>query len=156
MQQEALLDPAGVGSDRVATLALQGIYAVDFDDAERMLRRTISTGSARSKRVALWYLILTLRHQGRLAEALVTARQYRRESASLNARGPLTPRDAVYTQAVGEAQVLYEMGRYREAAALFDSTARWEAPDEQASQLSRSRAWGIRLASRRVRTACCC
>jgi DNA-binding SARP family transcriptional activator len=143
LQHEAVLDPTGLGSDRVATLALQAIYAVDFDDAERLLRRTIATGSAPSRRTALWYLVLTLRHEGRLAEALEAAKQYRQESASLNARAPNTPRDAMYTQAVAEAQVLFEMRRFREAAALFDSIARWEAADEQPSQLARSRAWGM-------------
>ena len=39
--------------------------------------------------------------------------------------------------------MLFEMGRYREAAALFDSTSRWEAPNENESQLGRSRAWSM-------------
>ena len=143
LQREAVLDPTGVGSDRVAMLTLQAIYAVDFDDAERLLRQTIATGSAPSRRTALWYLVLTLRHQGRLAEALELAKQYRKESAPLSPRGRNTPRDAMYTQAVAEAQVMFEMRRFREAAALFDSIARWEAPDEEPSQLGRSRAWSM-------------
>jgi DNA-binding SARP family transcriptional activator len=143
LQREAALDPTGLGSDRQATRAIQYLYTGEFDAAERLLRDGIATGSAATKREALWYLVLSNRYEGRLNDALAIAREYRKEMAPLNTRGPNTPRNATFSQSIAVAQVLFEMGRFREAAALFDSVSRWEPPDESPSLLARSRAWGM-------------
>ena len=143
LQNEAALDPSGLGSDRMPMLAMHQIYVGEFDDAEKLLRTALATGSAPTKRSALWYLALSNRQQGRLTEALAQGKQYRVMSEGLNVRAPTSPRNSVPTQSVIQSQVLFEMGRYREAAALFDSTSRWEAPNENESQLGRSRAWSM-------------
>jgi tetratricopeptide (TPR) repeat protein len=141
LQREAALDPAGLGSDRMATLAMLQVYAGEFEDAERQLRAAHATGSDATKRTVVWYLVLSNRQQGRLTEALAQAKQLRSSSDELNSRGPMTPRNSSPTVSVVEAQVLFEMGRYREAAALFDSISRWQAQNDESSQIGRSRAW---------------
>ena len=46
------------------------------------------------------------------------------------------------------AQALADAGRYREAAALFDSAANWKSPDEPESSQARERAWSLVHAAR--------
>ncbi|HUQ80552.1 MAG TPA: AAA family ATPase [Gemmatimonadaceae bacterium] len=143
LEKEAALDLAGIGVDRPGTLAMHQISVGEYDDADASLRSSLAAGSPETKRTALWYLAISDRYRGRLTDALQVARQYRVAHAGESVRGPMTPRNAAPTFAVVEAQVLFEMGRYREAAAMFDSTARWESPNEVQSQLGRSRAWGM-------------
>jgi tetratricopeptide (TPR) repeat protein len=70
---------------------------------------------------ALWFWTISLRYQGRLEAALATARALRHMVA--DSTTPLPP------MAIAEAQVLFEMGRYHEAAAIFDSLAAFPPPD---------------------------
>jgi DNA-binding SARP family transcriptional activator/tetratricopeptide (TPR) repeat protein len=98
-----------------------GIYAIrqgDWAGADSFLRMRAQVGTETERREALWYLVISLRHQGRFGEALETARQFR--AASQRALPAADPPPA---SALTEAIVLYEMGRHREAAALWDSLA---------------------------------
>ena len=153
LQNEAAFDPTGIGSDRLSTLALQQMYSRQFDEAERSLRASAETGNPVVRRESLWYLALSNRQQGRLAEALTNAKQFRVAWAPLNVRASGAARDAVPTQSLVEAQVLFELGRYREAAALFDSVSRWSPPEEMQSQLGRSRAWNMTHAATALASA---
>jgi hypothetical protein len=68
-----------------------------------------------------WFWSISLRYQGRLHEALNTARALRRlHTDSQTVPPPI---------AVAEAQILFELGRFRQAAALFDSLAAFPPPD---------------------------
>ncbi len=91
--------------------ALLDIRSGDFEAADRLLREQARAGPPDVQTEALWFLTISLRNQGRLREALVTARALRRARPEL--------REAL----MAEAQVLYEMGRSKDAAALFDSIA---------------------------------
>lgn len=84
----------------------------DFATADRMLRDAISYGTRAGREQAVWLLVISLRNQGRLEEALRYARMYRRTNDDPSGLG-----------AIPLAQVLFEMGRTEEAAALFDSIA---------------------------------
>jgi predicted Zn-dependent protease len=55
----------------------------------------------------------------------------------------VTTRRAAPSESLGEAQVLYEMGRYSASAALFDSISRWVVGDESPSQIAHARAWAL-------------
>lgn len=143
LQNEAALDPLGIGADRLSTLAMHQIFAGEFEDADRPLLGGIMTGNPATRRDALWYLALSYRYQGRMAEALTQAKRYRAAAAVLNERTPNTPRNSIFPEALIEAQVLFEMGRHHESAALYDSISRWETPGQTASQLGRTRAWGM-------------
>lgn len=96
-----------------------------FGTADRMLRDAITYGTRSGQETARWLLVISLRNQGRLLEALRIARDFRRDS-----------QNPMGIDAVAVAQVLFELGRAQEAAALFDSIA---APRRG----GRSSAWGI-------------
>jgi len=83
-----------------------------FTEADRKLRDALTYDTRARRERARWLLIISLRNQGRLLEALNVARAYRREGEE--------PSGA---DAVPVAQVLFEMGRSQEAALLYDSVA---------------------------------
>ncbi|HEX4634427.1 MAG TPA: hypothetical protein VH163_11355 [Gemmatimonadales bacterium] len=83
-----------------------------FTAADRMLRDAASYGTRAGREQSLWLLVISLRNQGRLQEALRYARTYRRANT-----------DPLGLGAIPEAQVLFELGRADEAGALFDSIA---------------------------------
>lgn len=97
----------------------------DFTTADRMLRDVISYGTQAGREQARWLLVISLRNQGRLEEALRYARAYRNANEEPRGLG-----------AVPLAQVLFELGRTDEAGALFDSIA---APHT----VSRAQATGV-------------
>jgi len=110
------------------------IRAGNYATADGLLRTLAETGAAGSKRDALWYLLISLRDQGRLREALALA------------EGPLRWADAAATTGVGtshaaEAQVLLEMGRYRDAASIFMTSAAYKFAGEPPGRIARQCAW---------------
>jgi tetratricopeptide (TPR) repeat protein len=90
-----------------------------------LLGARIRWGTPDVQREARWWVVVSLRYQGRLREALAVARELRAADAATEA----TP--APYS-ALMEAQVLFEMERYREAAALFEAVARQGAAQQPA------------------------
>lgn len=88
------------------------IRAGAFDAADRTLHDALTFGTSAGRHDALWLLVISLRNQGRLREALAMARAYRRASS-----------DSAGLGAIPVAQVLFEAGRSRDAARLFDSIA---------------------------------
>lgn len=115
-----------------------GIYAIregDWPTADNFLRMRAQVATAAERREALWYLVISLRHQGRFREALETARQLRAPAKQAGQAVDPPPGSAL-----SEAIVLFEMGRPREAAALWDSLAdearRMTGDARQARQLA--------------------
>ena len=110
------------------------IRAGNYATADGLLRTLAETGAVGSKRDALWYLLISLRDQGRLRQALALA------------EGPLRWADAAATTGIGishaaEAQVLLEMGRYRDAANIFTETAAYRFAGEPPGRIARQCAW---------------
>ena len=114
-----------------------------FGIANQILTEQARTGNQTRRGDALWWLVISLRNQGRLHEALATARRMVQDDAT-ELPGFTTPRSL---DAVSVAQVLFEMGRYRESAALFDSIANYdwrdspEFPDVAPGLVARHRIW---------------
>jgi tetratricopeptide (TPR) repeat protein len=132
-------DPAGDVITRV-TIA---IGAGRFTEADQMLRELAQDGNLARRTDALWWLVISLRNQGRLHDALAIARQMVRVSAR-GRPGFTMPRPL---DAVAVAQVHFEMGQRRLAAAEFDSISNYEwesAPGftaEAPGLLARHRIW---------------
>jgi DNA-binding SARP family transcriptional activator/TolB-like protein len=115
-----------------------GIYAIrqgDWPTADSFLRMRAQVATAAERREAFWYLIISLRHQGRFREALELARQLRTPPQQAGQATSPPPGSAL-----SEAIVLFEMGRFRDSAALWDSLAhesrRMTGDARQARQLA--------------------
>jgi DNA-binding SARP family transcriptional activator/TolB-like protein len=118
--------------DSWRTDVLAAIRGGDFAAADSILGRP---GFDEREGDALWFQTLSLRYQGRLADALAITRQRRRHE-------PATSRAA--TMRLAEAIVLFEMGRFREAAAGFDVIAATPSfRPELAARIARDRAWNL-------------
>jgi DNA-binding SARP family transcriptional activator/TolB-like protein len=89
----------------------------EYQEAERLLRTEAEAAQLIYRPQARWDLAVILRQMGRLREALPLAHDYR-----FGIQERLLPGAAPY-HALLEAQILFEMGNYRAAAALFDSIA---------------------------------
>jgi DNA-binding SARP family transcriptional activator len=118
--------------------AILAVRMGDFTTADHLLEAGWQDGDDATRDNALWWSVLSLRTQGRMREALDVARRYRHDTE----RPPflaLGGSDAV----LPEAQVLFEMGRFHEAAALFQDMS--VVPPEEASvapgQAARHRVW---------------
>ncbi len=131
------------GFDYVIPRVLIAIRSGNFAEADRMLADRVQHGNPGKRGEALWWMVISLRDQGRLRDALAAARSMVRTSAGQEP-GFSTPQPL---DAVAVAQVLFEMGRYHESATLFDSIAnyRWERspdfPQVAPGLLARHRVW---------------
>ena len=106
---------------RAFALALIALRKGDLKEADRLLALLRQDTSSVLNAEGTWYGVISLRYQGRLREAL--------EMAGPNGAGMA-------------AQVLHEQGRWREAAALFDSMAQHPSFDgSQRGRVARHRAW---------------
>ena len=112
------------------------INAGAYSAADSMLREQLRQPDPRNQQNALWNLSLSLREQGRLAEALDAARRMRVPTATLlkkpKGQGPIN---------VMEAQLLLEQNHPRAAAALFDSLSRQRNFGETTSEVARGTVW---------------
>ena len=103
------------------------IRAGEFATADELLRALIRDGSPEQRSEAAFMLVISLRQQGRLREALAATSMISEES-----------RDNV------RALVLFDMGRYREAAELWGHLARRDPSYPiPPSRLARLRAWAM-------------
>jgi DNA-binding SARP family transcriptional activator/tetratricopeptide (TPR) repeat protein/TolB-like protein len=115
--------------------ALIEIRAGDFAAADGALRAAMHAAAPDVAEEARWFLAISLRYQGRLREALATATPLRTTPSART--GAVPPFISVL-----EAQILFEQGRYHDAAALFDSIAATMARDEPEIRHERNRrAW---------------
>jgi DNA-binding SARP family transcriptional activator/tetratricopeptide (TPR) repeat protein/TolB-like protein len=117
----------------------------DFARADEILRREIAKGPGEGEagpvnvNEARWFLAISLRYQGRLEEALGEATAFRRGGGG---REHIPP-GAVELAALQEAQVLRELGRYRESAALFDSISRFTVAGADSAAIQSGRVWSL-------------
>jgi tetratricopeptide (TPR) repeat protein len=132
---------AGRAMDRTA---LNAIRMGNFELADRVLRAAIQSGSTASQSDAMWDLMLSLRAQGRIDEAIAVSRRYRAVADSGQHVGPNEASSATRPL----AQALFDAGRYVQAAALFDSNANFRAADEMPATRARERAWSLAHAAR--------
>ncbi|HSL72626.1 MAG TPA: BTAD domain-containing putative transcriptional regulator, partial [Longimicrobiales bacterium] len=86
------------------------IKGEDYREAERLLRNRLRFDERDGE--ALWWLVVTLRHQGRASEALALARRGWQLAPPANWEG-------VTMWAQMEAHQLYELGRFQEAGLRF-------------------------------------
>jgi DNA-binding SARP family transcriptional activator len=119
--------------------ALAAIRSGDFAEADAYFAIRARGGGRGVRRAALWWLIVSLRNQGRLDAAMDAAKSYQRavDTAALN--GSPT------ASALPRAQVLFEQGRFRDAAVLFDSIAE-ERPQQTVALpglRARERCWAF-------------
>lgn len=105
LHQAENLRPTAGSSDKQAAFAVQ---ADDWREAERLSRSRLRFDPEDAE--SIWTLVITLRNQGRLTEALTWADR-------------LMALDPDYGARLAKGQVLFEMGRFRQAAATFDSAA---------------------------------
>jgi DNA-binding SARP family transcriptional activator/tetratricopeptide (TPR) repeat protein len=115
---------------------IYGIRAGNWDATDGFLRLRADVGTRAERHEALWLLVISLRHQGRFNEALATARLLRPLQNPPHVRGEPPPYNALT-----EATVLFEMGRPREAAALWDSIAHLIPVEPEMPRHARQRAW---------------
>jgi DNA-binding SARP family transcriptional activator/tetratricopeptide (TPR) repeat protein len=128
-----------------------GIYAIragHWEMADRFLRMRAEVGTRGERNEALWYLAISLRYQGRLREAREIARQLRAFTDP-----PPRPGDPPPYSALTEAIVLFEMGRTREAAALWDSLANLSPRTGVTPSQARHRAWMLTHAATALHAA---
>jgi DNA-binding SARP family transcriptional activator/tetratricopeptide (TPR) repeat protein len=129
--------------------ALTAIRMGNFDLADRVLRGAIQGSSTAAQSDALWDLGLSLRQQGRIDEAIDVARQYR----VLGDRAARTRPNETSSAARPLAAALFDAGRYREAAVLFDSAANFRLTEELPASHARDRAWSLTHAARSLAAA---
>jgi tetratricopeptide (TPR) repeat protein len=148
MERASTFDAGRREAVRLLQVATHWIYAGDFDQADRLINAEVESGARERAHRATWYRGISYRYQGRLNEALADAKRYRITTLAEYPRRVVAERRATPPEALFEAQVLYEMGRFRAAAALFDSIARWEVGDELESQVAHARSWALAHAGR--------
>jgi tetratricopeptide (TPR) repeat protein len=135
LRRRASLSPTVVSRESVIGAQLH-LMAGNFAETERLLGAYI-TSTADTARLAdaTWYVVMLLRQQGRLRDAAEAAKRYRQLMRPL--------RDTAPEMWVPEAQVLFESGRYRAAAALFDTVATWESKARLTANQARARVWRL-------------
>jgi serine/threonine protein kinase/tetratricopeptide (TPR) repeat protein len=107
-----------------------------FASADALLADRVRYGTPRVQREALWWQTLSLRYQGRLEEALQSARRYRASFGDADTNG------IAYWQSIApEAQVLFEMGRFQQSARLLESAANRTFADFSPTRAARQRLW---------------
>ena len=113
----------------------------DYATADQYFREQIQEGDPAARAANLEWLTNSLRIQGRLSEAAETAVLLRRAHGLNEAGEPdRLPAGSAPYSALWEAQVNFELGRYRQAAALFDSISK-SGGGETPSRKARHRAW---------------
>ncbi|CAN5623195.1 hypothetical protein BH23GEM9_BH23GEM9_26990 [soil metagenome] len=99
--------------------AMVRIRTGDFATADGLLRDLARDGAPDVQREAVWWLTISLRHQGRLREALATIR---RPSHDTSGR-------AAFPTLLLEGQVRFELGDFAAAARTFQSAAELKPHD---------------------------
>jgi DNA-binding SARP family transcriptional activator/Tfp pilus assembly protein PilF len=127
------LEPSNPANRRYLISVRSNLY--DYAEAERLLRTEAEAAPLMYRPQARWDLAVVLRQLGRLEEALPLAHAYR-----MGIRERLLPGAAPY-HALLEAQILFELGEYRAAAALFDSIAVGRGGTVEPSLRARDRIW---------------
>lgn len=111
-----------MGASDVVRRAIGDIRAGEFIDADRILTDETGSGNASQRGDALWWLVISLRNQGRLRAAAEVASLLVENAAS----EPESFSEPSSLNTVAVAQVQFEMGHFRRAAALFDSMSHYD------------------------------
>ncbi len=110
------------------------LHSYDYASADQILHEDLRHANPHQATELFWWLAVSLREQGRLSEALETARQLRRFPDAGRAPG------LIQSGGVLESQILLESGDARRAAAAFDSiahiTSAAPTPSERARHLA--------------------
>jgi DNA-binding SARP family transcriptional activator/TolB-like protein len=112
------------------------IRAGAFTELEEVIREQLRSGGQSMKVSALWTLALLQRTRGRPQDALEAVHQLYR----LTARPTTIPADLASYQAA-EALALLDLGRAREAAALFERAAGVEIINQSTARNARHQVW---------------
>ena len=132
------IDPALQGTANY--YAYHAMRRGEYESTDRALGEIVRTGSPERQAEANWYRAISLREQGRFAEALHVIRTHHTLMVGLN---PNVPRGQFLLPV---AQAMFELGRHRESIALFDSAGNsyrgWPASFE-----ARYRTWTLGLAA---------
>lgn len=117
--------------------ARMAIRAGNFTAADRMLAERARSDLQSVRWQALWWQVISYRNQGRLRDALQSARRLLRENTSA-------------TELMAQAQVLFEAGKARDAARSFETAAAKGqpspiegAPDPALGRAARALAWSL-------------
>ncbi len=119
------------------------LRAGDYAQADADLARLAAAPDTGTRHSALWWQAISLRAQGRLSEAMAAGQEFRRivEPRPVGRLPGLGPSSPPPYEALVEAQVRFEQGDHRGAAALFEAISRNPAPGEAPSRQARHRAW---------------
>jgi DNA-binding SARP family transcriptional activator/predicted Zn-dependent protease/TolB-like protein len=118
------------GTDDLMLRARLAMRAGNFAESDRLLEQRMPAVD--------WFLMISLRAQGRLREALALARASRRRAD--RETGGRAPPSASQPEAI----VLFDMGRGREAAALFEAIAAAPGfPVALRARAARERTWNL-------------
>ena len=115
------------------------VRAGDFVAAERLIADILESGGRYEQIDAYWLRAISLRQQGRLAEALDATR---RMIAITPNTSPRVAAAAPTIRAL-EAQILLELGRPRASQALFDSIARGREHLDTKATVARRLTWNL-------------
>jgi DNA-binding SARP family transcriptional activator/TolB-like protein len=128
--------------DEADALAEMAIREGRFADADRALNARIQNAAPEASAEALWWLIVSLRNQGRERAALVAARRLVRVRS---AGDTMTNLAARYSALLTEGQVLLEMGRPRDAVSIVAPLAdtRWLGTRQSPGSRARHKAWTL-------------
>jgi DNA-binding SARP family transcriptional activator len=92
--------------------------AGDFDEAHRILRLRSQDVDQGVRQDALWWTVIALRYQGRLAAANAAADKYCERARQMGGA-----ENSGLECSLATGPVLFDLGRYREAARLYESLA---------------------------------
>ena len=110
--------------------AIFGIRAGDFATADSSLVEVARRGAPGTRQDVQWYRIISLRTQGRLRDALTAAGRL----------AGMVAREEPFA-ALHRAQILFELGRFRESAHVFDSLAAFPPTGAASGRLARHKSW---------------
>lgn len=141
----AAMDSAGpLASDRFAHL---GYYTDiwmrrgEFDRIDRHWQEMLRAPDVERQEEALWFLMKSYREQGRFNDAMAAARAFRMQrNDRIHEKNVQPLYDPTWGDRLNEAIILLEIGRAREAGALFEKIATQDRRPIN-SQQARSRAW---------------
>jgi len=127
-REAGTIDPA---EDVTLQMAVSAIHADNWDNADELLSAQLKAATPAEAERVLWWLVIVRRNEGRLGDALAAAHAF----LALDPQSELA--------GIAEAQVLFEQGRDRAAAHIFDSLATVlpsPAPNAPGS-MARQRSW---------------